>query len=63
LQSIYFHDPNGLRLEFAWRSLGPEYLAACAGEAHGALDAWTADKRAGRLEFAAAAPGAAAVPA
>ncbi|MBL8381009.1 MAG: VOC family protein [Burkholderiales bacterium] len=56
LQSIYFHDPNGLRLEFSWRSLGPEYLEDCAGRAHGALDDWTRDKRANRL-------GAAVVPA
>lgn len=46
LQSIYFFDPNGYRLELSYRSKGPEYLDECAREAHAALAAWNAEKRA-----------------
>ena len=49
LQSIYFHDPNGLRLELSFRSKGPEYLEGCEREAHGVLAAWTTEKRAGTV--------------
>ena len=49
LQSIYFQDPNGLRLELSYRSKGPEYLEACEREAHGVLAAWTAEKRTGTV--------------
>lgn len=41
LQSIYFHDPNGIRLELSWRSKGRDFLDRCAAEAHATLDAWT----------------------
>lgn len=44
LNSIYFFDPNGYRLELTWRSLGPEYLAAAERDAHAALHAWSAEK-------------------
>ena len=53
LQSIYFHDPNGLRLELCCRSKGQEFLDVCEREAHGALAAWTADKRKGAIKVAA----------
>ena len=54
LQSIYFHDPNGLRLELSYRSKGAEFLDECERLAHGELARWTADKRAGRVRPAAA---------
>ena len=54
LQSIYFHDPNGLRLELSYRSKGAEFLDACEREAHGELARWNADKRAGRVAPAVA---------
>ena len=44
LQSIYFHDPNGLRLELAWRSKGGETLDGFARAARSELDRWTAYK-------------------
>ncbi|MBL8386584.1 MAG: VOC family protein [Burkholderiales bacterium] len=50
LQSIYFHDPNGLRLELCHRTLGQEFLDRCAENAHGELARWTADKRSARAE-------------
>lgn len=56
LQSIYFHDPNGLRLELSFRSQGPEYLEACERAARGALDRWTSDKRAGNIGIEAGVP-------
>ncbi len=46
LHSIYFHDPNGLRLELSWRAKGGETLAGFARAARGELDRWTADKHA-----------------
>ena len=49
LQSIYFHDPNGLRLELSYRSKGAEFLDECERNAHGELARWTADKRGGRV--------------
>ncbi len=48
LQSIYFHDPNGLRMELSYRSKGADFLDECERAAHGELARWTADKRAGR---------------
>jgi len=42
LQSIYFFDPNGLRVELTTRTAGPEEMARAATEAHGKLRAWTA---------------------
>lgn len=51
IQSIYFFDPNGIRLELTARSDAPGDLARYAGEAHAALDAWTAEKaRAKRIQ-------------
>ncbi|MEQ9814612.1 MAG: VOC family protein [Azospirillaceae bacterium] len=45
VRSIYFFDPNGLRLEFTYRTEGPAYLDAAEAEAHAKLDAWTASRR------------------
>ncbi len=46
LKSIYFFDPNGLRLELTLRTQGQSFLDRCASEAHQALAAWTAERRA-----------------
>jgi catechol 2,3-dioxygenase-like lactoylglutathione lyase family enzyme len=40
LQSIYFHDPNGLRLELCYRSKGEDFMDKCAQEAHATLERW-----------------------
>lgn len=45
LHSIYFHDPNGLRLELSYQEGGQATLDAFAEKAHAALAQWTADKR------------------
>jgi catechol 2,3-dioxygenase-like lactoylglutathione lyase family enzyme len=41
-RSIYFFDPNGIRLEFTARVKGRAYLEKLAGEARGILAAWSA---------------------
>ena len=46
VRSIYFFDPNGLRLEIAARTEEPGFLAKAAGEAHAILDQWNQRKRA-----------------
>lgn len=46
VQSIYFFDPNGLRVELTVRTSTPESMAKYAKEARGKLDIWTAEKRA-----------------
>ena len=46
VRSIYFFDPNGLRLEIAARTEAPGFLASAASVAHATLDQWTAEKRA-----------------
>lgn len=45
LQSIYFFDPNGYRMEITYRSKGQEYLEECETKARPRLEAWTAEKR------------------
>lgn len=45
VRSIYFFDPNGLRLEIATRTEEPGFLEKAAGEAHGILAAWNKRKR------------------
>lgn len=45
LQSIYFFDPNGLRLELTVRMATTEVMDEHARQAHGQLGAWTAEKR------------------
>lgn len=44
VRSIYFFDPNGLRLEVAARTEAPGFLEEAASEAHGVLEAWNARK-------------------
>lgn len=40
IESIYFFDPNGLRVELAHRSISREEMAASAKHAHEQLMAW-----------------------
>ncbi len=54
VDSIYFYDPNGIRLELtAWKKEGAfnraEFLAKEAQEARAHLDAWSEEKQARRL--------------
>ena len=44
VQSIYFFDPNGLRLEITARTERPGFLAEAASSAHKQLDEWSALK-------------------
>lgn len=44
VQSIYFFDPNGLRLEITARTEQPGFLMQAAREAHGILEQWTMNK-------------------
>ena len=41
VRSIYFFDPNGLRLEMTCRTRGEDYLEEAERTARGKLDAWT----------------------
>lgn len=41
VNSIYFFDPNGLRLEFTYKTEGQAYLDAAESEAHVLLAEWT----------------------
>lgn len=45
IQSIYFYDPNGHRLELAARTHGPNDLDRYATAARDEVDAWTARKK------------------
>lgn len=45
LQSIYFFDPNNLRVELTVRTGTAESTATHAAGAHNQIEAWTADKR------------------
>lgn len=47
-KSIYFFDPNGIRLEFTAQIATEEECREFAKEAHGALNAWTEAKRQAR---------------
>ena len=65
IESIYFFDPNGIRLELTVPTASAETTARHAREAHAAVEAWTREKRA-RLDgtrAAAAEVGATAAPA
>ncbi len=42
VKSIYFFDPNGIRLELTCRMTGETEMAEKAAEAHAGLDAWMA---------------------
>jgi catechol 2,3-dioxygenase-like lactoylglutathione lyase family enzyme len=44
VQSIYFFDPNGLRVELTVRTGTPEHMADHARQAHARLNSWTAEK-------------------
>jgi catechol 2,3-dioxygenase-like lactoylglutathione lyase family enzyme len=44
VKSIYFFDPNGLRLEVTARTEAPGYLAEAKRDARGAFDTWTKNK-------------------
>ena len=46
VQSIYFFDPNGIRLELTTETLSDAEAAEFRAEAHGALATWTAEKAA-----------------
>jgi glyoxylase I family protein len=45
IQSIYFFDPNGLRLEVTARTETEEYMNDAKQKAHASLSEWTATKR------------------
>lgn len=44
IKSVYFFDPNGLRLEITTRTEEPGYLQEAAAAAHGELAAWQSKK-------------------
>ncbi len=46
MESIYFFDPNGLRVELACWKVSMDYMEREAKRAHAQLDEWTAQKRA-----------------
>lgn len=46
VHSIYFFDPNGLRLEIAARTEEPGFLARARAQASGELEAWSRRKAA-----------------
>jgi len=46
IQSIYFFDPNGIRLELTIRSVEDEEFRRLGSDAHTALARWTAEKNA-----------------
>ncbi|HEY2187593.1 MAG TPA: VOC family protein, partial [Caldimonas sp.] len=48
IESIYFFDPNGLRLELTVPTASAETMARHEREARAAVEAWTREKR-GRL--------------
>jgi glyoxylase I family protein len=45
LHSIYFTDPNGIRLELSWRAKGAETLSGFEAGARDELARWQSDKR------------------
>jgi catechol 2,3-dioxygenase-like lactoylglutathione lyase family enzyme len=45
IHSIYFFDPNGLRLELTVEVAQPDVVEAYARDAHGQLADWTAQRR------------------
>ena len=44
VNSIYFFDPNGVRLELTTRTASADYLGKAQTKARAALDAWTQEK-------------------
>jgi len=61
-KSIYFFDPNGVRLELSAQLAAPEAMAAESLAARARLDAWTTRKQAWRAERAAGVAAAALRP-
>jgi hypothetical protein len=57
IESIYFFDPNGIRLELTVPTASAETTARHEQEAHAAVEAWTKEKRA-RLAPGRRRPGA-----
>jgi hypothetical protein len=54
VKSIYFFDPNGIRLELTTSTEAPGYLARAAERAHAECAAWIEEKSARREEAARA---------
>ncbi|WJF92104.1 VOC family protein [Paraburkholderia bonniea] len=52
IESIYFFDPNGIRLELTTPTVSAAVMQQHADEAHSQLRAWSAEKRAARAEVA-----------
>jgi glyoxylase I family protein len=52
-KSIYFFDPNGIRLELCAQLASPEQMHKDQQHAHAQLDAWTARKQQWRAQRAA----------
>jgi hypothetical protein len=50
--SIYFFDPNGIRLELTTVTASDAQLQNYRSEARGRLDAWTAEKAARAVTLA-----------
>lgn len=48
VESIYFHDPNGIRLELTWPKGGPAYLEQARRQAHEKCRQWTTHSQAAR---------------
>lgn len=48
IESIYFFDPNGIRLELTTPTVAPAEMTRLAGQAHAEVQAWTREKRARR---------------
>jgi catechol 2,3-dioxygenase-like lactoylglutathione lyase family enzyme len=46
VKSIYFFDPNGIRLELTTATAQPGYLESAAERARAECDAWTEEKKA-----------------
>jgi glyoxylase I family protein len=49
VRSIYFFDPNGLRLEITTRTEAPGFIEEAARTAHGHLEEWMANSKATRV--------------
>ena len=45
VQSIYFFDPNGIRLELSWPVDDPAYMQKARAQAHVLCEDWTAEKQ------------------
>jgi len=52
IQSIYFFDPNGIRLELSWKCDAPGEIDRFRSEAHSHLDVWTKEKTRRRSQAA-----------